>query len=285
MKIYAILTGRGGSKLKNKNILKINGKPCLQYPCDAAKQVKLIDKFYSSSDDKNILKLTTKLGYEKINRPKILSRDTTKHIDVIKHALNFIKRKEKIIPEIIIVLLANAPIIKSKWISECLNYLEEDKSITAAVPVVEDNDHHPLRAKKTKNGFTEWQKSVQPKNNKLNALLYLLDGTNQISQSEFLNSSNIPNNPIFGDLKDIVEPNHAIDKFFLSAKACAGILRRKNERNMNMNSELEILLTRISKGEKIQTEKKSQHVTLCISNSGLSTRNEGVSVNQSSVLT
>jgi DNA (cytosine-5)-methyltransferase 1 len=115
--------------------------------------------------------------------------------------------------------------------------------------------------------------------------LYLLDGTNQISQSEFLNSSNIPNNPIFGDLKDIVEPNHAIDKFFLSAKACAGILRRKNERNMNMNSELEILLTRISKGEKIQTEKKSQHVTLCISNSGLSTKNEGVSVNQSSVLT
>jgi CMP-N,N'-diacetyllegionaminic acid synthase len=153
MKIYAILTGRGGSKLKNKNILKINGKPCLQYPCDAAKQVRVIDKFYSSSDDKNILKLTTKLGYEKIKRPKNLSRDTTKHIDVIKHALNFIKKREKIIPEIIIVLLANAPIIKSKWISECLGYLKKDKSITAVVPVVEDNDHHPLRAKKTKNGF------------------------------------------------------------------------------------------------------------------------------------
>ena len=153
MKIVAILTGRGGSNLKNKNILKINGIPCLQYPCDAAKQVKAIDKFYSSSDDKNILKLTTKLGYKKIHRPKVLSREKTKHIDVIKHALNFIEKKEKIIPEIIIVLLANAPIIKSKWISECLGYLKNDKNITAVVPVVEDNDHHPLRAKKIKNGF------------------------------------------------------------------------------------------------------------------------------------
>ena len=70
----------------------------------------------------------------------------------------------------------------------------------------------------------------------------------------------------------------------MSAKACAGILRRKNERNMNMNSELEVLMTRISKGDITQTEKKSQHVTLCISNSGLSAKNEGVGFNQSSVL-
>ncbi|PCJ64850.1 MAG: restriction endonuclease subunit M [Bacteroidetes bacterium] len=140
-----------------------------------------------------------------------------------------------------------------------------------AVPVVKwiGSQINEFMDVKTKNGFNKWQKSIQPKKNKQNALLYLLDGTNQISQTEFLNSSNIPNNPIFGDLKDIIEPNHAIDKFFLSAKACAGILRRKKERNMNMNSELEVLLTRISEGEKIQTEKKSQHVTMAIANKGL----------------
>lgn len=156
-----------------------------------------------------------------------------------------------------------------------------------AVPVVKwiGSQINSFVDKKTENGFTEWQKYVQPKENKLNAKLYLLIGTNKISQTEFLNSSNIPNNPIFGDLRDIVEPNHAIEKFFLSAKACAGILRRKNERNMNMNSELEVLMTRISEGEKTQTEKKSQHVTLCISNSGLGAKNEGVGFNQSSVLT
>lgn len=123
--------------------------------------------------------------------------------------------------------------------------------------------------KQTEKGFIEWQKAIQPKRNNLNALLYLLDDINQINQFQFLNSSNIPNNPIFGDLKDIIEPNHAIDKFFLSAKACAGILRRKNERNMNMNPELEVLLTRISKDEKTYTDKRSQHITSVWQKSGV----------------
>ena len=95
----------------------------------------------------------------------------------------------------------------------------------------------------------------------------MLEGTNQINQSEFLNSSSIPNNPIFGNLKDIVEPNHALEKFYLSAKACAGILRRKEERDMKMNSELELLMTKISKGENennVRAKEESQHVTACM---------------------
>ena len=56
-------------------------------------------------------------------------------------------------PEILLVLLANAPIIKSKWIKECIKILKNNKKITAIVPVTEDNDHHPLRAKKIKEGF------------------------------------------------------------------------------------------------------------------------------------
>ncbi len=95
MKTIAILTGRGGSNLKDKNILKINGIPCLRYPCDAAKKVKGIDKFYSSSDDEKILKLTSKLGYESIKRPRTISKSNSKHVDVIKHALKIIKKKRK----------------------------------------------------------------------------------------------------------------------------------------------------------------------------------------------
>ena len=133
--------------------------------------------------------------------------------------------------------------------------------------------------------FIEWQKSLQTKKNKQNAPLYLLNGVNQISQTVFLNSSNVPNKPKYGDLKDIVEPNHALEKFYLSAKACAGILRRKRERNMKMNPELELLMERIS-GEKTGTaeNEKSQHVTLCISNSGLGALNENDSTIENSVL-
>ncbi|WP_298996728.1 DNA cytosine methyltransferase [uncultured Tenacibaculum sp.] len=107
--------------------------------------------------------------------------------------------------------------------------------------------------------FIKWQKFIKPKINEQNAVLYLLNGVHQINQTTFLNSSNIPNNPEHGDLKDIIEPNYALEKFYLSAKACAGILRRKRERKIKMNSKLELLMTKIS-GEKIKSPEPNQQL-------------------------
>ena len=56
-------------------------------------------------------------------------------------------KKNNCFPDIIVVLLANAPIIKKKWISDCINILKKNKKITAAAPVLIDNDHNPYRAK------------------------------------------------------------------------------------------------------------------------------------------
>ena len=39
IKIIALLTGRGNNTLRDKNILKVLNKPCLAYPCIAAKKV------------------------------------------------------------------------------------------------------------------------------------------------------------------------------------------------------------------------------------------------------
>ena len=152
MKIAAIITGKGNSTLKNKNILKINNKPVLYYPCKEAKKVKEISRFYVSSDDKKILNLCKKYGYKKILRPKFLALTNTKHSQVLKHALSFII-KNKFKPEIIVVLLANAPIIKAKWIMDCIKIVINNKKVTAAIPVVLNNDHNPYRAKKIKNGY------------------------------------------------------------------------------------------------------------------------------------
>ena len=72
--ITAILTGKGGSKLKDKNIVKILGKPLLSYPCMAAKKVNEISNFFVSSENKKILDIAKKYGYEKIKRPSKFSR-------------------------------------------------------------------------------------------------------------------------------------------------------------------------------------------------------------------
>ena len=153
MNIIAVLTGRGNSSFKNKNILKIHGIPCMEYPCREAKKVKRINHFFTSSDDNKILKIGKKLGFKPIIRPKKLSNSNSKHLDVLRHFLKFLNKKENIYPDIIIVLLANAPIIKSDWISKCLNILIRDKKISAVVPVIENNDNHPLRAKMIHKGY------------------------------------------------------------------------------------------------------------------------------------
>ena len=104
--ITAVLTGKGGSKLKDKNILKFFGRPLLSYPCKAAKKVNLIDNFFVSSENKKILQTANKYGYTKIVRPSKLSKKNSLHKDVLIHVLKELK-KRKIFPKVLIVLLAN----------------------------------------------------------------------------------------------------------------------------------------------------------------------------------
>ena len=150
--ITAVLTGKGGSKLKDKNVLNFFGKPLLSYPCKAAKKVKLINNFFVSSENKKILKTANKYGYTKIVRPSKLSKKNSLHKDVLIHVLQELKKK-KIFPEILIVLLANSATIKTAWITKAIKLILKNPSATACVPVVENNDHHPFRAKKLENKY------------------------------------------------------------------------------------------------------------------------------------
>lgn len=152
MIITALLTGKKNSTFKNKNEIKLYNEFIFNYSAKQAKKVKNINFFFTSSDSEIILKQTKKIGYKSIKRPKSLAKKNSKHIDVLKHALNILKKENKF-PDILVVLLANAPIVKSKWIYDCINILKKNKSLTAVVPVQNLNDHHPERAKQIKNNI------------------------------------------------------------------------------------------------------------------------------------
>lgn len=153
MKVAALLTGRGNSSLKDKNVLPVCGKPLLYYPAMAAKKSKYITEFYVSSDDVLILEAAHDLGYKKIVRPPELAMPDSQHVSAILHALDFMK-KDNVNPGILVVLLANSAAIKTEWIDHCIEMILKDKSTSAAVPVNLDLDHHPFRAKRVnKEGF------------------------------------------------------------------------------------------------------------------------------------
>ena len=146
-KIVALLTGRGNNTLKDKNVLPVLGKPLLYYPAMAAKSCPLISDFYVSSDDEKILDAAGDCGYKRIVRPSELAMPTSQHVDAIKHALEVMKN-EDVIPDILIVLVANSGIVKTEWINESIECILKDETLSAVVPVLLEMDNHPYRSKR-----------------------------------------------------------------------------------------------------------------------------------------
>lgn len=148
MNICALITGRGNNTLKNKNILPVLGKPLLTYPALEASKVKDINHFYVSSDCEDILEAASEYGFKKIRRPSELSKPDSKHIDALFHAVDYIEKKDNIKIDILVVLLANSATLKDEWISESIEKIKNDPEISAVVPVYNEQDHHPYRAKR-----------------------------------------------------------------------------------------------------------------------------------------
>lgn len=147
MKICSLLTGRGNNTLRDKNILDVLGHPVLYYPATAVKKSKYIDSCYCSSDDEKILNEAEKVGYRPIKRPAELALPSAQHVDAILHGLEVIKGNEEL-PDIVVVVLANNVTVKTEWVDECIEMMMKDMTVSAVVPVYQDNDHHPLRAKR-----------------------------------------------------------------------------------------------------------------------------------------
>lgn len=75
------------------------------------------------------------------------------------------------------------------------------------------------------------------------SLYFFNDKLFQIEERGFINISTAKNNAEKGEIFDIVHID-APSKFYISSKASHGILRRKNEKNLKMNEDLEKLFLR-----------------------------------------
>jgi CMP-N-acetylneuraminic acid synthetase len=147
----AVLTGRGGSSLADKNIRLVHGKPVLAYPCIAANQSGIFDASYCSSDDDKILSAALDYGFKNIVRPEKLAADKAKHVDVINHAITSL-RALNAKPQILTVLMANSATITRNQLLEAHNLLLSDHTISAVTPVIENQDHHPFRSRQLVDG-------------------------------------------------------------------------------------------------------------------------------------
>ena len=99
LKSIAIIPARKNSKrIKNKNIKNFFNKPLIAWTIKNALKSKIFSEIYVSTDSKKIAKISEKFGAKVLYpRPKHLSNDKAKLIDVMKYEIkNLLKKKKRL---------------------------------------------------------------------------------------------------------------------------------------------------------------------------------------------
>ena len=94
--IIAIIPAKEKSnRLKNKNLIKINGETLLEHAIKYVKKSKVLNFFLVTTESKKIQRYLKKKKIPYVNRPKNLCGETPL-LDVYKHAYEKIKFKKKV---------------------------------------------------------------------------------------------------------------------------------------------------------------------------------------------
>jgi CMP-N-acetylneuraminic acid synthetase len=119
----------------------------MAYPAIMAKEARLIDDVYLSTDGETLKQVGRELGLKIIDRPHELALPTSQHRDAIVHALDYLA-VQGVHPEILVVLLCNVGTHRPGMIDRCVKLLMDNPELDSVVTVDERNEYHPLRAKR-----------------------------------------------------------------------------------------------------------------------------------------
>ena len=152
MQVLGIIPARGGSKgIPLKNLKKLEGKPLVKYTIDAAKKAKLLNRIIISTDNEKIAQIAKNSGIEvPFVRPKRISGSKSTQFQVIKHTLDFFKKKNYF-PDIVVLLQPTSPFRTTKIIDDSIRELI--KSETTCVVSVTPMKQHPYVSFLIKNGM------------------------------------------------------------------------------------------------------------------------------------
>ena len=142
-KCLCIIPARSGSKrIKNKNIIRLNGKPLIYYTIRFAKKLNFVDEIIFSSDSRRYLNLAKKYKINNLSlRPKKISSDNSQTIDVVKYEINKIKKYDYIL-----LLQPTTPFRDIKDFKKAYRILINSKC-DSVITVNLVNNFHPYRMK------------------------------------------------------------------------------------------------------------------------------------------
>jgi len=124
MGVIGVIPARGGSqRLPGKNILRILGKPLIEYTIEIALQATMLDRVVVSTDHDGIADIAKAFGAEVVMRPKELATAEAPIDDALRHVVNFLKTNEGSSTEIVVSMQANDPVRRQGEIDEIVRRL------------------------------------------------------------------------------------------------------------------------------------------------------------------
>jgi N-acylneuraminate cytidylyltransferase len=133
-----IIPARGGSKgVPGKNIRPLAGKPLLAYSVEQALATPDIERVFVSTNSHDIAAVARDYGAEIIWRPAEISGDTASSESALLHALDQLREKESLRPDLIVFLQATSPLRRDGEIQEAIDTLrrEEADSLLSVGPM------------------------------------------------------------------------------------------------------------------------------------------------------
>ena len=112
LKVLGIITARGGSKgIPGKNIKELCGQPLIAYTIEAAQKSKLLSRCIVSTDSDEIAQVARKYGADvPFQRPASLAQDQSSSVDVVKHALTWLKDQNGERYDYVMILQPTSPL-------------------------------------------------------------------------------------------------------------------------------------------------------------------------------
>jgi len=230
--ILAVIPARSGSKsIKNKNIVKINGIPLINYTIKTALKSSYLTDIVVSTDSLKIAKIALNAGAKvPFIRPKKLSGDKVLSIHVVLHAL---KQMEKIMKkkyDYIVLLQPTSPLRSTNDINLCLKKLLKSKA-KSLISVTDVEGNHPNRMKKI------------IKNKLIN---YVNLNFEDMRPRQSLPKVYIRNGSIYISKRDLILKN----KTFAKTKSLAYVMPK--ERSINIDNKVDFYLAKLFLKEKVR---------------------------------
>lgn len=160
--ILGIIPARGGSRgLARKNIREMAGKPLIAWTIEKAASSKYLDRVIVSTDNVEISRIAKRFGAEvPFIRPDELAEDKTPMLDVIIHAVEYLRKNNRRY-DYIALLEPTSPLRKENDIDRAIiQLIDYEKEADSLISVGEVHLEHPSIMKEIKEGYVKAYEKV-----------------------------------------------------------------------------------------------------------------------------